>query len=81
MINTTKELYNDGKKSLETLLREKAYSDMQEDLKEKGIDINSVSDEDVENLVAAKAQDMMNGIKGFGIGTAFAIAISLLTGV
>ena len=81
MINTTKELYNDGKKSLETLLREKAYSDMQEDLKEKGIDINSVSDEDIENLVAAKAQDMMNGIKGFGIGTAFAIAISLLTGV
>jgi len=81
MIDTTKELYNDGKKSLESLLHEKAYSDVQESLEENGININDISDEDIENLVAAKAQDMMNGIKGFGIGTAFAIAVSLLTGI
>jgi len=81
MIDATKELYKDGKKSLESLLHEKAYSQVQESLEEKGIDINSVSDDDIETLVAAKAKDMMNGIKGFGVGTAFAIAVSLLTGV
>jgi len=81
MIDQAEKIYTDSKKSLESLLYEKAYSDVQESLEEKGIDINSVSDEDIENLVAAKAQDMMNGIKGFGVGTAFAIAVSLLTGV
>jgi hypothetical protein len=81
MINQAEKIYNNGKKSLETLLREKAYSDVQKTLKKNNIDINDVTDEDIENLVAAKTQDMMNGIKGFGIGTAFAIAISLLTGV
>jgi hypothetical protein len=81
MIDQAEKIYNNGKKSLETLLREKAYSDVQKTLKKNNIDINDVTDEDIENLVAAKTQDMMNGIKGFGIGTAFAIAISLLTGV
>jgi hypothetical protein len=81
MIDQAEHIYNNGKKSLETLLREKAYSDVQKTLKKNNIDINDVTDEDIENLVAAKTQDMMNGIKGFGIGTAFAIAISLLTGV
>ncbi|GEM_PF-2797112 len=81
MIDATKELYSDGKKSLESILHEKAYSDVQEILEEKGIDINSVSDEDIEHLVAAKTQDMMNSIKGFGVGTALAIAVSVLTGV
>ena len=81
MIDQAQKIYNDGKKSLETLLREKAYSDMQNNLKDNGIDINDVSDEDIENLVAAKVEDMMNGIKGFGVGTAFAIAVSLVTGI
>jgi len=81
MLDKAQELYEDGKKSLETLLREKAYKDVKASLEEKGIDINTVSDEDVESLVAAKTQDMMNGIKGFGVGTAFAVAISLVTGV
>ena len=80
MIETTKELLNDGKKSLDTLLREKAYSQVTEVLRKKGININEVSDEDVESLVKAKSDDMMNGIKGFGVGTAFALAISLVTG-
>ena len=81
MIKTAESIYDSGKESLESLLRKKAYSDVQENLEEKGIDINQVSDEDIEALVAAKADDMMNGIKGFGVGTAFAIAISLLTGL
>ena len=81
MIEKTKEIYSDSKKSLESLLREKAYSEVKETIERKGIDINQVSDEDIESLVAAKAKDMMNGIKGFGVGTAFAIAFSLLTGV
>ena len=81
MVNQAEKIYNDGKKSLESLLREKAYSEVQQNLENKGIDIESVSDEDIENLVAAKTQDMTNGIKGFGVGTAFAMAISLFTGV
>ena len=81
MLNKAEKIYNDGKKSLESLLREKAYSEVQQNLENKGIDIDSVSDEDIENLVAAKTKDMTNSIKGFGVGTAFAIAISLFTGI
>ena len=81
MVDQAQKIYNDSKKSLESLLREKAYSEVQQNLENKGIDIESVSDEDIENLVAAKAQDMTNSIKGFGVGTAFAMAISLFTGV
>lgn len=81
MLEKTQEIYESGKKSLETLLREKAYEDVKEHLQEKGIDIDDVSDEDIEALVAAKAKDMMNGIKDFSAGAAFAIAASLLIGV
>jgi len=81
MVDQAQKIYSDSKKSLESLLREKAYSQVQESLKHKGIAIDDVSDEDIESLVAAKTQDMMNGIKGFGVGTAFALAISLFTGV
>lgn len=35
MLDKTKEIYKDGKKSLETLLREKAYDDVAEHLKEQ----------------------------------------------
>ncbi len=81
MVNQAEKIYSEGKKSLESLLREKAYSEVQKNLESKGIDIENVSDEDIENLVAAKTQDMTNSIKGFGVGTAFALAISLFTGV
>ena len=80
MIETSKEIYNEGKKSLDTLLREKAYLQVTEALGAKGINVNDVSDEDVEALVAAKTDDMMNGIKGFATGTAFALLISAVTG-
>lgn len=81
MIEQAEKLYSNGKKSLDSLLREKAYADVQKHLEDKGIDINLVSDEDIENLVAANVQDIMQGIKGFGVGAAFAIAISLIVGV
>lgn len=81
MITTIENVYESGKKSLDSLLREKAYKDVQDTLKEKGIDIESVSDEDVESLVASKVEDMTNEIKGLGKGLAFSIAIFLLTGV
>jgi len=72
--------YVNGKKSLESLLRKKAYSKVEESLKEKGINIDTLSEEDVEVLVAATIEDMKYGIKGFGVGTAFMLAVSLLTG-
>jgi len=80
MVEQAEKIYNDSKKSLESLLREKAYSEVKESLENKDIDINSVSDVDIETLVAAKTQDLTNSIKGFGVGTAFSIAISLFTG-
>lgn len=79
-MTTTKEILNDGKRSLDALVREKAYAQVAEALQEKGININDVSDEDVESLVKAKTDDMMNGIKGFATGTAFALVISAVTG-
>jgi len=74
------DIYEDGKKSLNILLKEKAYDEVKELLKEKGIDINDVSDDDIEVLVAQKVKDMENGLKGFGIGAAFTLALSILTG-
>lgn len=81
MIEKAESIYKSTKKSLDALLREKAYTDVKEHLEKKGIDINNVNDEDIETLVAAKVKDMKNGIKGFGVGTAFTIAISLMIGI
>ena len=81
MVATAGKMYENTKQSLESLLREKAFAEVKEVLEEKGIDINDVSDPDIESLVGAKVEDMMTGIKGFGKGAAFALVISLLTGV
>ena len=80
MVGTTKELYEGGKKSLESLLRERAYAEVESHLRENGIDIKEVADEDIETLVAAKVQDNMNMLKGAAMATAFTLAFSLLTG-
>ncbi len=81
MLHTTTTLLNEGKKSLETLLREKAYDDIAEKLEENGIDINDVSDADIEALVAERVNEMRNGIKHFAVGGAVALLISSLIGV
>ncbi|MEN4046979.1 hypothetical protein MLC52_09945 [Sulfurimonas sp. NW15] len=81
MLEKTQKLYSKGKKSLETLLREKAYMEVENKLQEKGIEIDEVSDEDIETLVAAQVKDMQTSLKGFGVGAAFAVAISLIAGV
>ena len=81
MMHQAEKTYKDTKKSLESFLREKAYSEVQNSLEDQGIDIENVSDEDIESLVAAKTQDIANTLKGFGAGTIFSLAISLFTGV
>ena len=50
-MGTVTTLIDEGKKSLDTLLREKAYDDIAEKLEENGIDIDKVTDEynDVED--------------------------------
>lgn len=80
MREKVEELYEDGKKSLESLLREKAYAQVEESLKEKNISIDNVSEEDIESLVAAKTKDMKNDLLGIGKGIAFTTALFLLTG-
>ena len=73
-------LINEGKKSLNTLLRERAYVEVIAQLRQNGISIDDVRDEDIEALVSAKTHDMMNGIKGFAAGTAFALLLSSVVG-
>lgn len=67
-----------GKKSLDELLRKKAYDDVAKHLEEKGIDINEVDDLDLEELVAAKASDMKSGLKGVAAGAAFVALLEAL---
>jgi len=78
---TITNIYDKGKKSLETLLREKAYSDISEKLEENGITIDDVSDTDIEALVADRVKEMRSGIKSFAVGGAVALLISSLIGV
>ena len=80
MVDTVTTLLIDGKKSLNTLLREKAYADVVEKLIENGIDAENVNDEDIEALVAARVDDMMNGIKSFAAGTAFTLLFTTVVG-
>ncbi|MBT6046310.1 MAG: hypothetical protein HOI47_22585 [Candidatus Scalindua sp.] len=60
-----------GKESLDSMLRKKALKDVANYLEDKGIDINSVNDNDLEELVAGKVKDMKNNLKGFAAGGAF----------
>jgi nicotinamide riboside kinase len=80
MIERVEKIYDDGKRSLESLLREKAYNEVKEVLEEKGIDIQNVADEDIETLVSAKVQDSMQAFKGVVVGGAFAFALSYFLG-
>lgn len=80
MINTATTLLDEGKKSLDTLLREKAYDEVMEKLQEEGINASDVKEEDIEALVAARVRDKMNGLKGFATGTAFALLLSSIIG-
>ena len=80
MVEQVEKIYVDGKRSLESMLREKAYNEVKEVLEEKGIDIQNVADEDIEALVSAKVQDTMQSIKGAVIGGAFTLALSYFLG-
>ena len=81
MLKKTEKMYDNAKQSLESLLREKAFNEVKELLAKREINIDSVSDEDIESLVAERVKDMRNGIKGFSMGAAFAITLSLVVGV
>jgi transaldolase len=80
IIHTAETLFNEGKKSLDTLLREKSYEEVAEKLNEAGVDINTVADEDVEVLIAARVEEKKNGIKGFATGAVLALLISAIVG-
>ncbi len=81
IMNNTTTLLNEGKKSLDTLLREKAYTEVVEILANEGISIEEVADADIEALVAAKVDDKINAIKGFAVGSLFALLLSAVIGV
>ena len=81
MLEQTNRVIESGKKSLRSLLREKAFGEVAGELKSRGIDIGEVDDEDVEALVQARVDDMYSGIKGFAVGSAFAVLLSAVMGV
>ena len=81
MKNSVETMIDKGKKSLETLLREKAYEEVRAVLIEQGIAIESVSDTDVEALVAERVKEKKSGIKNMAIGGAFALLLSSVIGV
>jgi len=72
------ETIKQGKKSLDSLLKEKAYQQVEEHLVEICVDINEVAEEDIEALVVAKMQDMQNTLKGAAMGSAFMLVLSSL---
>lgn len=78
---TLTNIYGRGKKSLDTLLREKAYSDIAENLEANGIAIDDVSDTDIEALVADRVKEMRSELKSFAVGGAVALLISSMIGV
>ena len=67
-----------GKKSLDEILRNKAFEDIAQYLKDQGIDINGIADSDLEELIAAKVTDMNSQLKGFAAGSAFIILLEAL---
>jgi len=80
MINSTESIIDQGKKSLEALLRKKAYEEVREVLNEQAIAIESVSDVDVEALVAERVKEKKDGMKNMAIGGAFALLLSSVIG-
>lgn len=81
MLEQANNVIESGKKSLRSLLREKAFDEVTGELKSRGIDIGEVDDEDVEALVQARVDDMYSGMKGFAAGSAVALLLSVMLGV
>jgi len=80
LTQTAGTLFEEGKKSLDTLLRESAYAEIKEKLEENGVNIDEVTNEEVEALVAARVEEKRNGIKGFATGAVLALLLSALLG-
>jgi len=80
LTQTAVNLLDEGKKSLDTLLRESAYAEIKEKLEENGVNIDEVTNEEVEALVAARVEEKRNGIKGFATGAVLALLLSALLG-
>ena len=76
-----KEHIDKGKRSLEELLRQKAYDEVIEALQKEGIDPTVVKDEDIETLVEAKVSEKKSTLKGVAIGGAIAVALHFLLGI
>jgi len=71
---------NEGKKSLEIMLREKAYKEVCDLLKEKGIAIEDVDEEELQAIIAERVKSMESGLKGFAAGGLAAIVVTSVLG-
>ncbi len=80
LTQTAVNLLDEGKKSLDALLRESAYEEVKAVIEERGIDIDTLTDAEVETLVAARVEEKRNGIKGFATGAVLALLLSTLLG-
>jgi acyl-coenzyme A thioesterase PaaI-like protein len=67
-----------GKRSLDSILKEKAFKQVEEYLKSNDIDINTIDEQDLEALVDAKTKEMQSALKGIAIGGAFVALVETL---
>lgn len=67
-----------GKRSLDSILKEKAYKQVEDYLKSNDIDINAIDEEDLEALVDARAKEMQSTLKGIAIGGVFVALVEAL---
>ena len=81
MLSETMKLYDNGKKGLQAILRDRAYEEVRNLLSERGIGIDEVADEDIESLVAEKVNEMNGTLKGIAYGSAFGLILSAVIGV
>ncbi len=73
-----KDNLNNAKKSLDKILKEKAFNEVEEYLKENGIDIENINEEDLEALVEQKFKDKKNIMNGVAIGGAFTLLLDAI---
>jgi len=73
-------LLNEGKKSLETLMRESAYNEVVSYLQEQGIEVEKLETQELEALVSARVAEKKEGLKGFAKGAGWTLLLSMFLG-
>ena len=74
----TNELKNAVTERFENLLRDHAYKSLTNSLKDDGISLDDLTDEEFEELLAEEIQKQRSFTKGVGVGTGIMVLMELL---